>query len=416
MEGGHRGADRRARGPRLTRASLASLASLLAPASEAELVDAFLAKRRLHATSPDPRRAEALLPQWLIDRLVASDALAPGALEVLRAGDVVPPGRFRTSDGRLRRDALDALIAEGVSLLFHRIDDEVPAIARLSDALERRLGHTVWANAYVTHGPGGALAPHYDDHDVLVVQIRGAKRWFGHGAPEPSPVVRSPAGREFGPTTWDLVVEPGDALYLPRGEVHHTANLGALSVHVTFGVDTRRAVELLTTLRERAAEERMFREDLTRLAGPEALRAHERALKARLHALVDALDVEAFLAEDDRARALRSLTALGGAEVAARAPATSVVVSALRRQVEVRDDGTEAVLHAAGRAFRLSPGAGRALALLTTRGRSTLEDLDAALGLGLDEVRRCVVELSGHGLVGVEWAAEASPRVSPRRG
>jgi len=253
VEGGHRGADRRARGPRLTRASLASLASLLAPASEAELVDAFLAKRRLHATSPDPRRAEALLPQWLIDRLVASDALAPGALEVLRAGDVVPPGRFRTSDGRLRRDALDALIAEGVSLLFHRIDDEVPAIARLSDALERRLGHTVWANAYVTHGPGGALAPHYDDHDVLVVQIRGAKRWFGHGAPEPSPVVRSPAGREFGPTTWDLVVGPGDALYLPRGEVHHTANLGALSVHVTFGVDTRRAVELLTTLRERAA-------------------------------------------------------------------------------------------------------------------------------------------------------------------
>ena len=124
---------------------MAFLSSLLAPASETALVEAFVAKRRLHVVSPDARRAEALLPAWLADRLVASDALGEGALEVLRAGDVVPPGQFRASDGRLRKDALDALIAEGVSLLLHRIDDEVPAIARVSDAIERRLGHTVWA-------------------------------------------------------------------------------------------------------------------------------------------------------------------------------------------------------------------------------------------------------------------------------
>ncbi len=355
--------------------------------------------------SPDPRRAEALLPPWLLDRLVASDALPPGALEVLRAGDVVPPDHYRTSDGRLRRDALDALVVEGVSLLLHRIDDEVPAVARLSDALERRLGHTVWANAYVTHGPGGALAPHYDDHDVLVVQIRGAKRWFGHGVPEPSPVVRSPAGREFGPPTWDLTLGPGDALYLPRGEVHHTTNLGALSVHVTFGVDTRRGVELLTALRERAVEERLFRGDLTRLAGPEALHAHERALKARLHALVDELDVGALLARDDRERTLRALSALGGARVAALAPPASVVVSALRRRLVAREDGDGVVLDAGGHTVHLSGGAGRVLALATTLERPTLEDVAAALGLTTDEVRPFVAELSGHGLVGVEWVA-----------
>jgi hypothetical protein len=402
VEGGHRGEDRRARGARLTRAALASL---LGPAAERELVDAFLGKRRLHVVSPDPRRAEALLPPWVLDRLVASDALPAGGLEVLRAGDVVPRGRYRASDGRLRSDALDALIAEGVSLLLHRVDDEVPAVAGLADALERRLGHTVWANAYVTHGPGGALAPHYDDHDVIVVQVRGAKRWFGHGTPNASPVVRSPDGRDFGPATWDLVVGPGDALYLPRGEVHHTANVGALSVHVTFGVDTRRGVELLTTLRERAAEERIFRDDLTRLAGPEALRAHARALKARLHALVDALDVDAHLAEDDRARALRSLTSLGGAEVAARAPSASVVVSAVRRRLALRDDGAEVVLDAGGRAFRLSPAAGRVLELVATRDGPSLEDLARELGLSPDDARRCVVELAEHGLVGVQWTA-----------
>ncbi|MBK6460141.1 MAG: hypothetical protein IPF92_03920 [Myxococcales bacterium] len=386
---------------------MAFLSSLLAPASETALVEAFVAKRRLHVVSPDARRAEALLPAWLADRLVASDALGEGALEVLRAGDVVPPGQFRASDGRLRKDALDALIAEGVSLLLHRIDDEVPAIARVSDAIERRLGHTVWANAYITHGPGGALAPHYDDHDVLVVQVRGAKRWFGHGTPELSPVVRSPAGRELGPTTWELALAPGDVLYLPRGEVHHTANVGSLSVHLTFGVDARRGVELLAPLRERAVQERLFREDLTRLAGDEALRERAVQLKARLHALVDAIDVEAFLTEDDRARPLRCLAGLGGAEVAARAPATSFVVSAVRRRLAIHadgDHGDERVLDAGARTFRLSRGAVGVLEVLATLERPTLADLAGALGVGEDEARRSVVELAGHGLVGVEWA------------
>lgn len=377
-----------------------SLASLLAPATEGELLDAFVAKRLLHVPSPEPRRAEALLPMWLLDGLVGSDALPPGALELLRGGDVVPAARFRGEDGRVRRDALDALIADGVSVLLHRIDDEVPAIAHLTDSLERRLGHTVWANAYVTHGPGGALGAHYDDHDVLVVQVHGAKRWYGHGTPHPSPIARS-AGA-FGPPTWDLLVGPGDALYVPRGEVHHTATEGGLSVHLTFGVDTLRGVELLASLRDRAIQEATFREDLTRLAGAEALRERERALKARLHALVDALDLEALLTEDDRVRALRPLTALGGAESAVRAPATSAVVSAVRRRLVLREEaGGEVVLEAGGRVLPLSRGAARVLELAPDR--PTFDELAAALGLGVDEVRALVTELAALGLAGVEW-------------
>ncbi|HQY65365.1 MAG TPA: hypothetical protein PK141_28425, partial [Polyangiaceae bacterium] len=191
------------------------------------------------------------------------------------------------------------------------------------------------------------------------------------------------------------------------GEVHHTANVGSLSVHLTFGVDTRRGVELLAPLRERAVQERLFREDLTRLAGDEALRERTLQLKARLHALVDELDVDALLAEDDRARSLRCLAGLGGAEVAARAPATSFVTSAVRRRLAIHadgDHGDERVLDAGARTFRLSRGAVGVLEVLATLERPTLADLAGALGVGEDEARRSVVELAGHGLVGVEWA------------
>ncbi len=247
-------------------------------------------------TGGDARRAEPLLPMWMLERLLSSEHLPATRLSVLRAGDVVPANAFRTAEGRVRKDALDTLIAEGVSFVVAAIDEDVPDIARLSAALAERLGHTVWANAYVTHGAGGALAPHYDDHDVLVLQVLGAKRWFSHGTPTPSPITRSPDGVDFGAPQWDGLVSAGDVLYLPRGEVHHAEVLTSPSVHLTFGIDTKRGVDFAASILEDLAHEQLFREDLTRLGGEDALRERERALKERLHARIDAADVSAFLA------------------------------------------------------------------------------------------------------------------------
>ncbi len=383
------------------------LASLLAPASVDALVEAFSGKQRLLVRSSHPRRAEALLPRWMLDRMIAADLPRAGAFQVLRHGEVIPPERFRDADGRLRSDALAALVAEGVSFILHRIDDEVPAIGRLADSVERRLGHAVWVNAYITHGSGGALPPHYDDHDVLVLQVHGKKRWFGHGTPEPSPIARSPDGHEFGPARWDLLLEPGDALFVPRGEVHHTEVDGDLSVHLTLAIDTLRGVDLLTELRARAAREPLFREDLTRLTGSPpsgTLHAHERRLKDRLHALVDELDLEQLLLRDDRARPLRAAES-GPRPDCTHAPRASVVVPRLRRAFTAPLGG-ELVI--GGEPRRLSPGAQTALALLVARDHTTLGALlaECASQQATDEasVRAAVNELVRLGLAEVDWA------------
>lgn len=286
--------------------AIADLGALVAPATEAELVGAFLKKERLFVVAGAPRRAERLLPLWMFDRLVSSDVLPASRLHVMREGDVVPAAELRGEDGRIRASALAALVAEGVSLVVNGIDADVPAIATLVGALERRLGHTVWANAYATYGPGGALPPHYDDHDVLVLQIYGSKRWFCHGTPTPYPIARSPDRVDFGPPRWDALVAAGDVLYLPRGEVHHTESPGGVALHVTFGIEPRRGVDVVAQIRDDAAEDPFFRQDVTRLGGPAALAERERELKTRLHALVDRIDLDAWLAADDEARPVRA--------------------------------------------------------------------------------------------------------------
>ena len=54
--------------------------------------------------------------------------------------------------------------------------------------MEIALGQRLNVNAYMTFGPGGAFAMHYDSHDVFVLQVHGSKHWFIYDQPEAAPI------------------------------------------------------------------------------------------------------------------------------------------------------------------------------------------------------------------------------------
>jgi bifunctional lysine-specific demethylase and histidyl-hydroxylase NO66 len=47
----------------------------------------------------------------------------------------------------------------------------------LCDNLQARLGHVPHANVYITPGNAAGFTPHYDVHEVFVLQVAGKKRW-----------------------------------------------------------------------------------------------------------------------------------------------------------------------------------------------------------------------------------------------
>ena len=118
------------------------------------------------------------------------------------------------------------------------------------------LGHPVQINAYVTPPQAQGFSDHYDVHDVFVLQIAGEKRWFIH-----EPVLRHPtrdqpwtdrraaveAAARQKPLI-DVVLRPGDALYLPAGFLHAAQALGETSAHLTVGVHTWTRAHLLAEL------------------------------------------------------------------------------------------------------------------------------------------------------------------------
>lgn len=381
------------------------LASLLAPASEESFLDHVLQQKRLHVRSADPARTAPLFPWSTINQLIESDLLPSDRLRVLRANTEILPALFRHSDGarHLRPGALQALLRQGVSLVINGVGDLVPRIGHLTDAIERRLGHRAWANAYLSFGRGSAFRSHWDPHDVLVVQVHGRKRWRSHGIPMPFPLENHGPSEPFGTeVVWEDLLEPGDVLYLPRGEVHEAALDGPDSVHITIGIQAPRGVDFIHWLADKAAADVPARMDLTRLGGEAALCQQERELKERLHALIDSVSVAAYLDAEDAKRRPRPSLSLALAD---RLVSATLIVPSLRRCIPVATDGgAELAVTIGGEAYRLSPVRRRVLAHVLGCGGLTFGALVAALGTTTDEtaVRDAVLDLCQQGLLGVQ--------------
>ena len=125
-------------------------------------------------------------------------------------------------------------------------------------------------NAYLTPAASQGFATHYDTHDVFVLQVDGRKRWRIHEPVLPDPLERQSWGGRAdevsavadGPPALDEVLEPGDALYLPRGWLHSAAAQDEASLHLTVGIKALTRYALVGALLELAAEEPRLRATL----------------------------------------------------------------------------------------------------------------------------------------------------------
>ena len=381
------------------------LENLVAPLSEREFLDSFSQKRRLVVKTTQPERAASLLPWATINHLIDAGVMPSSQILVNLKGKTCAELMYRRGpEGRLRPDALQQLAAQGVSIVLVGIHDYAPPIATLADAIERRIGHKVGVNCYITFGTTSAFNPHYDTHDVLVVQIQGAKRWRGYGIPIACPIEDfSPrVNVAFGDPVWEELIGPGDVLYVPRGEAHDAVGEVKPSVHLTFGIHPPNGIDLLNWMVQRARNNVVFRMDVSRVGGEEALRNHGLALKRQFHELIDQLSFDAFLDDVDQQRSPRVRLNLGFDN--ALRPDTWLSPTPKRRIALAPDTKGETAVTLGGSVFRLSANARRTLHLLLEEDGLSFAALAEKLATTVEDdgLHGAVAQLVAKGLVAVE--------------
>jgi bifunctional lysine-specific demethylase and histidyl-hydroxylase MINA len=147
-----------------------------------------------------------------------------------------PPSLLGIEDAAAFRHRIEEFHARNYSVRFPELRPLSAPLEQLARALEVLLHQPVTTSAFWSRG--GMRAPvHFDDHDLLVVQLRGAKRWYVTERPSELPNVWQgiPAAdaHDLGPHAV-IDLQPGDMLYLPRGTLH-TVDSDTASLHLAIG-------------------------------------------------------------------------------------------------------------------------------------------------------------------------------------
>jgi ribosomal protein L16 Arg81 hydroxylase len=219
-----------------------SLAWLLDPLSVETFLDEVWGKSHHHITRGRAGFFDALLPQpSTVDGLLEVFRQEPSALRLVRGKDKKGPDNYRLPDGGLDIDKVRNDFRDGYTIVVDGIEQYVRAIGTLARSLEVALNFPTQVNTYVTPPDSSGLVPHYDDHDVLILQVQGSKTWHLYeGADRPPRQIQRDTDKavvlESLPAPTDLRLEAGDVLYVPRGRVHAAETHSEASIHLTVGL------------------------------------------------------------------------------------------------------------------------------------------------------------------------------------
>lgn len=311
-----------------------SLADLAHPHDPALIDAAMVGRERLHLRTAQAAAFAALLPWDMLNTLPSAERLHDGGMALIQRGrramyDMAVPPVTAGGTRALSASAVQSLAHQAMSVVIGNVDREVRALAALSALIERHVRCTTSINCYASFVRESALAPHVDETDVLVLHLSGGKRWTFY------------ADVEGDAPTDTVTLQPGDLLFVPRGMRHSAEVAEGASLHLTVALRVPSERDVVRWLADRIKEDAAAPMDMHALAPPAARAAQRAGVQALLRRMADELDLDAFLAAQDAARAPVTALNLG---LSATIGAGTVVHSALRRPLAT--GGTAATLSA----------------------------------------------------------------------
>jgi hypothetical protein len=276
-----------------------SFDAIMAPLGAERFFAEYEGKEPLHLKGAADKFAEVMTWARLNDLLGQATIWSQHSLVLVLDKDPIPAARYcapaQGRDGgqvlRPDPDKVKAFLRQGATLVANDIDHLSGGLTAFADAMEGALGGKVQGNLYLSSRRRQGFGAHFDTHDVYAVHVEGTKTWHVYDGRAKDPIAHpmfKTLGREHhekakGAKLMDVHMEPGDLLYLPRGQYHDALADEGGTVHIAFGVTYPIGLDIVSLLFERTVAEPEFRANLPRQNAPDA----EVALARRLALLGD---------------------------------------------------------------------------------------------------------------------------------
>ena len=161
------------------------------------------------------------------------------------------PGYIKTAEATAKKqakhhgttaDVLERVLndmRDGHTLVLDAMHRGDPKLKMLCRRMTQDTGYEFQTNVYLTPPNGQGFLPHWDNHDVFVLQVMGSKHWKveknRRTLPEKDGHIED-EGREFRGEVETFTLQQGDMVYIPRGFVHAAECGSESSLHITLGV------------------------------------------------------------------------------------------------------------------------------------------------------------------------------------
>ena len=226
------------------------LDALLAPMGARAFFAEHWEKKPLHLTGEGGARRALLTNAALLEALGGVDGVPEGLVSF--------PEQIGTTAADLLADAerLRAYLEAGHPLVWNRARGVAAGVDALAALLGKALGAHVWPNIYATGTAGTPFDVHFDAHEVIAIQCEGEKEWSISEVRVDRPIdaaemesavraaLRTRRDEAAARTLCTFTVQPGDLVYIPRGQFHNAAATTDRSLHVTFGIRLPTGFEL----------------------------------------------------------------------------------------------------------------------------------------------------------------------------
>tara|TARA_E500000178_G_C16990887_1_gene740750 strand:+ start:706 stop:1863 length:1158 start_codon:yes stop_codon:yes gene_type:complete len=164
-------------------------------------------------------------------------------------------------------------IKKGASLVLNDLIYLSKDIEKLAIDLQNVTNGKCQANLYFSMQSHQAFAPHFDTHDVFALHCEGEKVWNIYENFEQDPInhpifknTLDERTKKSGKIIEQILLKPGDLLYLPRGQFHDALASKNGTVHLAFGITYMKPLDIFQYYWEEFIVNEYFRSDIKEIS------------------------------------------------------------------------------------------------------------------------------------------------------
>ena len=155
------------------------------------------------------------------------------------------------------------------------------------------------ANLYFSMQSHQAFGPHFDTHDVFALHCDGEKIWNIYETIEDNPINHpifksnlEERTKKAGKIIDQVLMKPGDLLYLPRGKFHDALASKNGAIHIAFGITYLKPIDIIQFIWEELITNSYLRSDIREVAEKSDIKKINNKIISELKNI---FDIEKFL-------------------------------------------------------------------------------------------------------------------------